>query len=352
MRLKKIKKALFKESREIDLIEFYNEKSKKYFNEISKKIDEKMGPYISNIEDLKEISKRLVDDLRKSKFNEPDIHPTKKEIKEKGNEIDLVISCRGEDRKIIDPSIVYTIPKDILKGYEDCKNKKIIIYVHGYNVNSKIALEEANDIFLKFKRSLKKKKEPLSDYKFILFTWPGDAGLINFSRSQIFAEYSGKALHRFFLELVDEIKVKEINIIAHSLGSHVVLKSASLIEKDKKNYSYKNVLFLGPAIEEDVLIEEDMENGYHYPKSLEAIKTLNIVTSKSDIALEFFFTLNELKKPLGSSVDIYKGISKIKVHDFTPSSLKKREEKYYVNSHLKYWENQEQVDLYMNFICD
>lgn len=344
MRLKKIKKTFFKDPKEIDFMEFYNK--------ILKKIDEDMRPYLSNIEDLKEIGKRLVDDIRNFKFDKPDIHPTEDEIRKEGIEIDLVISCRGEDRKIKDPSIIYTIPKNIMSDFKNCKDKKIIIYIHGYNVDSKIALNEANDIFSKFKKSLIEKKESLLDYRFILFTWPGDAGLINFSISQMFAEYSGKALYNVFLKLTNEIKVKEINVIAHSLGAHVVLKSASLIEKDRKSYGYKNVLFLGPAIEEDILTDNGIERRYHYPESLEAIKTLNIVTSKSDIALEFFFTLNELKKPLGSSIDISRVSEKIKLHDFTPSSLKKRDEKYYVNSHLKYWENQEQVDLYMNFICD
>jgi len=344
MRLKKIKKTFFKGSKEIDFTKFYNK--------ILKKIDKNMEPYLSNIEDFKEIGKRLVDDIRSFKFDKPDIHPTKDEIRKEGSKIDLVISCRGEDREVIDPSIIYTIPKNIMGDCEDCKNKKVIIYVHGYNVDRKIALTEANDIFFKFKNSLTEKGESLSDYKFILFTWPGDAGLINFSISQMFAEYSGEALYNVFFKLINKVKVKEINLIAHSLGAHVVLKSASLIEKDKKNYGYKNVLFLGPAIEEDILTDNKVERGYHYPNSLEAIKTLNIVTSKSDIALEFFFKLNELKNPLGSSIEISRVSKKIKLYDFTPSSLKKREEKYYVNSHLKYWENQEQVDLYRDFICD
>lgn len=350
MGLKIIKKSFFRESRKIGLIGFYNKKSKKYLNKIFKDIDKNMRPYISNIEDIKEISKRVSNDIRSFKFDKPDINPTKNEINKEGNEIDLVISCRGKNRRITYPSIVYTDPQNLIGDYEECKNKKVIIYVHGYNVDRKIALNEANNLFSKLKNSLRSKGEPLLDYKFILFTWPGDAGLINFDISQTFAEYSGESLYKVFLKLIN--KSKEINLIAHSLGAHVVLKSATLIEEDKKNNGFKNVLFLGPAIEEDTLINNDIEGGYHFPKSLGAIEKLNIVTSKADIALEFFFTLNELEKPLGSSIKISEVSSKVKIHDLTPSFLKKVEEICYVNSHLQYWENQGQVDLYVSFICD
>lgn len=335
-----------------ELTKHYKKNIAKNINKIIKNIDINMQPYVSNLEDIKEAIERIMNDISSSKFDKPDIDPTKKEIKKEGNEIDLVISCREKKRKIeTDPSNIYIEPRKLVGNYEECKGKKIIIYVHGYNVDRIIALNEANNLFFKLKKSLKEKGEVLSDYKFILFTWPGDSGLINFDISQRFAEYSGEALYKFFLKLKNESKVEEINLIAHSLGAHVALKSASLIEGNDKNNSYKNVLFLGPAIEEDTLTNNDIKDGYHFPKALGAIEKLNIVTSKADIALEFFFTLNELEKPLGSSRNISDVSSKVTIHDLTPSPLKKNGKKCYVNSHLQYWENQKQVNLYVSFIC-
>jgi len=348
MKIMKKKSQLNLLLKEILRNEFLDKKVRNYLKEALINFDVNIDPYISNMKEAEELKRRILNDIKTFKFDIPDIPPSVKEIEEKTSNIDLVVSCRGdtkEKNKI--PSELHSKATLIYGNYDECKNKKIVIYVHGYNVDRKIALKESNDLFSKIKSELRDRKIDDTEYKFILLTWPGDAGVINFNKSQEFAEFSGKALHELFVELKSIQNVKKITLIAHSLGAHVTLKSASMI---KGGDSYDNVLLLGPAIEADTLIAKPVEGKYHFPTAIDAISNLDIVHTKTDIALEVFFTLNELEKPLGRFSDISEKNIKVKIHDLTPNFFEKFDSGVGVNSHLQYWENKKQVELYTGMI--
>jgi len=312
---------------------------KKSFTDIFKTLEKNLVPMDSNIEDLKEYYSRMVSDVKELKLLNTDYSPSRGEIKKLGEDIDVVISCRGDRNiKTLHPTHVNSM-EDILKGsLEECRGKKVIFYIHGYNVNRMIALAEANNLF-------KKLKKDVEGYKFILFTWPGDSGFMKFSLAQNFAEYSGELLYKIVRRLKEEYSVEETTLIAHSLGSHVALRSASLMGGRER---YKNVLLLGPAIEENILSKDDIKGRYWYPEALNKIENLDVVYSKTDITLEVCFSLYELGKPLGSNTSKYEFDPRVKIHDLTPMNCHIKE--IAVHSHLQYWETDEQVEFYKKLL--
>lgn len=313
-------------------------KEKMVLSEVFKNIEKNLIPIDSNLEDLKEYYTRMVLDIKELKLLNTDHSPTKEEIKTLGKAIDIIISCRGDSNYRFSPTHVSNF-EHVLKGeLSECIEKKVIIYIHGYNVNRKTALTEANSLFEVLKKDM-------PDYKFILFTWPGDAGLIKFDLARSFAEYSGELLYKVVRKLREEYSVDNISLIAHSLGAQIALRSANLMGKYE---SYNNVLLLGPAIEENILSQNIIKGKYWYPNALNHIKNLNIVYSKTDIILEVCFSLHELGKPLGSSNSRYKFDPKIQFHDLTPMSCHMKE--IAVHSHLQYWETEEQILFYKGLL--
>lgn len=312
---------------------------KKNFTDFSNSVEKNIVPLGSNIGDLKEYYSRMVSDIKESKFSTTDYNPSKDEIDTLGRDIDVVISCRGnKELKNLYPTHVSNI-EEILKGsLEECRGGKVVFYIHGYNVNRTIALEEANNLFKKLRKDVK-------GYKFVLFTWPGDSGLLKFRLAQNYAEYSGELLYKVVRRLKDEYLIDDSILIAHSLGSHVALRSASLMGIRER---YKNVLLLGPAINENILSKNNISNKYWYPNVLDKIDNLDIVYSKTDITLEVCFSIYELGKPLGSNVSKYKNDIRVRMHDLTP--MNGHMEGIAVNSHLQYWETDEQIELYKRLL--
>jgi len=321
-------------NKKLDLIQ------KKNFMDILKGLETNLTPIDSNIEDLKEYYSRMVLDMKELKIRSTDHHPTEAEIDQLGKNIDIIISCRGETNQKLQPTHVGNM-KSILKGFlAQCSGKKVIIYIHGYNVNRRTALLEADSLFQILRKDM-------PDYRFILFTWPGDAGLTKFDLARSFAQYSGELLYKVTRYLKEEYSVDDIGIIAHSLGSQVALRSADLMGK---NESYRNILLLGPAIEENIMDKNTTKGKYWYPDALDHIKNLNIVYSKTDIILEVCFSLHELGTPLGSNISKYKFDPKIKIHDLTPASCQIKG--VAVHSHLQYWETQEQIHFYKDLLFE
>lgn len=313
---------------------------------------------------------RVLDDIKKFKFGKPDTSPSREMVDGTTNDMVkpfITTSCRGE------PSQENTRPSFEIHGKVDlvigdlkmCRDKEIILYVHGYNVDNQIALREAQDIFTKLQDSLTDSGRDLDDYEFILFTWPGDAGVVKFSEAQLYAQYSGNALYTFLLKLKKDWGVKGINLLAHSLGAHVVLRSADLLEKNlsisREDFHYKNVILMGAAVEEDIF-QGSPSKRYHFPRAPYAMDKLYIITSRADLPLKIAFNIMEQENALGcrgsNGLEGIAGVPGIdenlssELHDLSPALEGKDPSKPLVYGHIKYWETQKHTDYYIQLMYD
>ncbi len=311
---------------------------------------------------------RVLDDIKKFKFGKPDTSPDKRAVEDITSNMEkpfITVSCRGNPSHENDrPSFkIHGRVDSIIGDLKSCRDRELIIYVHGYNVDNHLALKEAKDIFTKLQISLAESGKDLEDYEFMLFTWPGDAGVVKFSEAQLYAQYSGNALYDFLLKLKREWGVKDINLLAHSLGAHVVLRSADLLEKhitpDGGEFRYKNVILMGAAVEEDIF-EGSPSKRYHFPRSPYAMDSLYIITSRADLPLKIAFNIMEQENALGcrganggEDIGRVPGVGNgihSELHDLSPVLEEKTSSKPLVYGHIRYWETQKHTDYYVHLM--
>lgn len=311
---------------------------------------------------------RVLDDIKKFKFGKPDSSPGKEVVEDTTSKMVkpfITASCRGDfPQENSAPSFeIHGRVDSVIGDLKRCRDKEVILYIHGYNVDNQIALREAQDIFTKLQASLTDAGKDLDDYEFILFTWPGDAGVVRFNEAQSYAQYSGNALYTFLLKLKRDWGVKEINLLAHSLGAHVVLRSADLLEKvlsiSREDFHYKNVILMGAAVEEDIF-EGSPSKRYHFPRAPYAVDRLYIITSRADLPLKIAFNIMEQENALGcrgnngaEGVTGVPGIDEAlqsELHDLSPVPEEKETSKPLVYGHIKYWETQKHTDYYVKLM--
>ncbi len=311
---------------------------------------------------------RVMDDIKKFKFGKPDTSPRKEEVEAVTNGMVkpfITASCRGESsRENIRPLFEIHGRVDSVTGdLKKCRDKEVILYVHGYNVDNQIALQEAQDIFTKLQMSLANRGRDIDNYEFILFTWPGDAGVVKFNDAQLYAQYSGNALYTFLLNLKREWGIKGVNLLAHSLGAHVVLRSADLLEKNlstsREDFHYKNVILMGAAVEEDIF-QGSPSKRYHFPMAPYAMDKLYIITSRADLPLKIAFNIMEQENALGcrgsngtEGSACVPGVDEnlySELHDLSPDLEGKSPNKPLVYGHIKYWETQKHTDYYVELM--
>lgn len=283
----------------------------------------------------------------------------------------LVAGCRGNAASQQPNPAVHGNFSLVGSWPNSLAGKRLVLFLHGYNVKRREALQDAQSFFQKFQTSLVGSGESLDQYVFATFTWPGDVGIVSFNLAQEFAQLSGVALFHFLQEVA--ASATEITLISHSLGAHVVLRGASILGErfasNKTDVKIRNVLLLAPAVEDDVFRRPMREEEYHFPESALAISRLHMVCSRSDEAM-LAFRLNEKDEALGlagpESMDplvsladrvrtISHTLSKARVfafemHDFSPRSSTIFDSNLFVSNHGDYFRNSQQTDYYAHLI--
>lgn len=282
----------------------------------------------------------------------------------------LVAGSRG-DRAAAEPDFAVHGTYRLRGGkLSDVAGQHVIIFTHGYNVARREALDSAADFFGKLHAALAAAGQALDDYAFALFTWPGDVGPVWFNDAQSFAHHSGTALYRFISDLAAQPNTR-VSLVTHSLGAHVGLRGASILGERRYNAhaaaTLQNVLLLAPAVEDDVFERPNMLEEYHFPESAFAIRRLHIFCSRADQVLKTAFKLNEFDSALGfagpESMSPLQSLSRrvkevlgdeaefgFQLHDLSPRSATIMNPRLWVSGHGNYWDAQEQVDYYANFL--
>jgi esterase/lipase superfamily enzyme len=90
----------------------------------------------------------------------------------------------------------------------------------------------------------------------VLFTWPsrGQIGLGAYAHDRESANFSRDALERVIESLEANPNVKEINVLAHSMGSWLALEAlrGRSIRNGRIGYKVKNVFLVAPDVDVDV----------------------------------------------------------------------------------------------------
>lgn len=183
----------------------------------------------------------------------------------------------------------------------DCPpQKEIAIFIHGFLVNGKsLGSENATEIFDRARLSL---NNTGYDVTLIGFNW--DSDIKNDKAWEVtkdVAKSNGLKLAQFILDFKKDCPQTDVRLIAHSLGSRIVLSSLDALNENQewnnnKNFTIASVHLLGAAVDN----EEVSKNPWDIVKDAtndEAYKNINI------FAMEEPITLKGVKTAFGEAIE-------------------------------------------------
>jgi esterase/lipase superfamily enzyme len=154
---------------------------------------------------------------------------------------------------------------------------KVLVFVHGFN-------NRFDDAVYRFAQIVHDSKSPAIP---VLFTWPsrGDIRLRSYAYDRESANYSRDALEELLNTIAGHPSVKEINIVAHSMGNWVALEALrgrsireSRIARAGSD-KVKNALLVAPDVDLDVFRTQIKRMGAYRPR-------IALFVSQDDSALE------------------------------------------------------------------
>jgi esterase/lipase superfamily enzyme len=162
---------------------------------------------------------------------------------------------------------------------------KVLVFVHGFNNR----FDDAVYRFAQIVHDAKAQGIP------VLFTWPsrGETKLRAYTYDRESANYSRDAFEQLLTMLAANPNVKEINIVAHSMGNWVTLETLRglSIRSGKIGNKIKNVFLVAPDVDVDVFRTQIQRMGTSRPR--------------------FALFLSQDDKALGLSQAIWGGVPRI-----------------------------------------
>src|SRR5215204_4363595 len=137
---------------------------------------------------------------------------------------------------------------------------KVLVFVHGFN-------NRFDDAVYRFAQIVHDSKTPAIP---VLFSWPsrGEVRLRAYTYDRESANYSRDALEQLLESLSAHPNVKEINILAHSMGNWVTLEAlrGRSIRPGRMRDKVKNVMLVAPDVDVDVFRAQIQRMGAARPR--------------------------------------------------------------------------------------
>lgn len=138
--------------------------------------------------------------------------------------------------------------------------KKVLIFVHGFN-------NKFDDAVYRFAQIVHDAKAPGIP---VLFSWPSrdEINLHAYTYDRESANYSREALAQFLETLAANPNVKQINVLAHSMGNWVTLEALRRMaaHTGKIGAKIRNVMLVAPDVDVDVFRTEMAGMGAARPR--------------------------------------------------------------------------------------
>jgi hypothetical protein len=125
--------------------------------------------------------------------------------------------------------------------------------------------------------------------RMIHVTWSGDVGVLNYMAAEDKADIAAKKLIKVIRQLIAHDI--EVNVIAHSLGSRILLSVMNDIGQQHK-YEIINHVFLwqaavpNTALSNNVNKDTTIKNNGHFPDAYKAAKKITVLFSRRDKVLK------------------------------------------------------------------
>lgn len=137
------------------------------------------------------------------------------------------------------------------------RNGHVMVFVHGFN-------NRYEDAVFRFAQIVHDSK---ADVTPVLFTWPSRARVFDYNYDKESTNYSRSGLERLLHVLQDDKGVKDITILAHSMGTWLAMESLRQmsIRDGRVAPKIENVVLASPDIDIDVFARQWSELGGKKP---------------------------------------------------------------------------------------
>ncbi|THK34789.1 alpha/beta fold hydrolase [Ensifer sp. MPMI2T] len=134
----------------------------------------------------------------------------------------------------------------------------VLVFIHGFNNH----FEDAVFRFAQIIHDSGARSVP------VLATWPSRGSLLAYGYDRESTNYTRNAVERLFQYLARDPEVKEVSILAHSMGNWLALESLRqmAIRNDGLPAKFKNVMLAAPDVDVDVFGSQIADMGKQRPR--------------------------------------------------------------------------------------
>jgi esterase/lipase superfamily enzyme len=184
--------------------------------------------------------------------------------------------------------------------------RNLTMYTHGFNIDFEKGCKRAS----LFQRSVGLKG------RFLLFSWPSDGALTNYTHDEADLYWSVEPLRQVLSEMIADFGKDNIDIVAHSLGTRgVVLALVMLAQAEQENTT---------LIDQLVLVAPDIDTGVfkqYLPVVRSLVKNITIYVSDNDSPLALSRQVHGYPR-LGEPGEHLDGITGVEIIDISGIAMR------------------------------
>jgi esterase/lipase superfamily enzyme len=162
----------------------------------------------------------------------------------------LKLESSSDENKHIKVRDVMNLARDdflqrLTSAVNQSPGRKIMIFVHGYNVE----FLEATRAVAQFAHDLKFPGPVL------LFSWPSQGSLYGYTVDETNAEWAQADFIRLLTTLLDTIPAQNIYLIGHSMGNRIIGRAMTALAGDRPEGDlivFREIIMIAPDIDADV----------------------------------------------------------------------------------------------------
>jgi len=201
-------------------------------------------------------------------------------------------------RGTLDPNSIQVLPDNPAQGSEalfkqlresmKAQSLDSLLFIHGFNVSFKAAVESAAKIGERYAKLSNKTYQP----NIFVFSWPSDGEVASYINDRHDAEASGYAFARGLMKLATFLKSsnseeacqQKINLIAHSMGNYVLRHALQQAQKIANSASLSRIFdnIVLTAADED---NDAFEFEHKLAKLPELAQRITVYFNNGDLAL-------------------------------------------------------------------
>ena len=162
--------------------------------------------------------------------------------------------------------------------FQIAADQEVVVFVHGYN----------NAFTDSIRRGATIQQDVAPRAIVVSYTWPSDGELLSYGYDESSIDIAEQNFELFMDQLIEKVAANRINVIAHSMGSRLLIKYLAGLPRKRvypEDVMFKNVIFAAADVSTDFFRQKEETPPYSiYPLSSYA-ERITVYSSQHDRAL-------------------------------------------------------------------